>query len=100
MTSDLRCLVSDFSISVFQPVSICFEPSPGSLSALILNFRMSAFQFSAFDFKFHRAACQRFQPVSIIRANSRNSRRKFPWPVKWRFHISPGSMSAFQLFSF
>jgi len=33
---------------------------------------MSAFQFfsmSAFDFK-------------------------FPWPVKWRFHISPGSFSA------
>ena len=61
-----RMTLAVFEFSVFRmsafgfkfpcPVKWRFHISPGSFSALILNFRMSAFQFSAFEFRFHREA--------------------------------------------
>jgi hypothetical protein len=49
-------------------------------------FSISAWQFLIL--RFHRAAFQRFQPVFTIRANSRNSRRKFQHVSVSAFKIS------------
>jgi len=58
----------------------------GAIAVTVVRclFIISAFCFHDFCFALVISAFQRFQPVSIIRANSRNSRRKFQFSA---FHL-------------